>query len=266
LVLVEAKYAVDLQHFPSPVALAWQLRRPGFEIRLTMFAGTTALSIGMPSVVGGDTMNRPRVLLADNHRLLREAFAALLEPHCEVVGTVADGRELLAVAAALNPDVIILEVALPRLNGLDAGRELKRLMPAVKLVYLTASGDPELTAELLQIGAERLLLKSSEASELLRAIREVSAGCVCVTPADAASTGPVPYLRVRRRRSGGLSPRRRDVLRLLAEGHSMKQVARKLNLSPRTIAYHKYGMMEELGLRTNAKLIQYAFQRQLVPA
>jgi DNA-binding NarL/FixJ family response regulator len=212
-------------------------------------------------------MDRPRVLLAHNHQLLREAFAALLEPHCEVVGTVADGCELLAVASALHPDVIILEVALPRLNGLDAGRELKNCMPEVKLVYLTASGDPELTAEMLEVGADAVLLKSSAASELLRALREVSAGCVYVTPlADPGATGLVPHSRVRRRRSGGLSPRRRDVLRLLAEGHSMKQVARKLNLSPRTIAYHKYGMMEELGLRTNAKLIQYALQRQLVPA
>ena len=212
-------------------------------------------------------MDRPRVLLADNHRLLREAFAALLEPHCEVVGTVADGCELLAVAAALDPDVIILEVALPRLNGLDAGRELKKLLPEVKLVYLSVISDPELAAELREIGADALLLKSSAASELLRAIREVSAGCVYVTPlADRGTKGPVSHPQVRQGRSGGLSPRRRDVLRLLAEGHSMKQVARKLNLSPRTIAYHKYGMMEELGLRSNAKLIQYAIQRQLVSA
>src|SRR5262245_35091040 len=175
-------------------------------------------------------MDRPRVLLAANHRLLREAFAALLEPHCEVVGTVADGYELLTVAAALSPDVIILEVALPRLNGLDAGRELKNRMPEVKLVYLTASGDPELTAELLQIGADALLFKSSAASELLRAIREVCAGCVYMTPlADPGATSTVTALLVPRRRGGGLSARRRDVLRLLAEGHSMKQVARKLN-------------------------------------
>jgi DNA-binding NarL/FixJ family response regulator len=212
-------------------------------------------------------MDRPRVLLADNRRLLREAFAALLEPHCEVLGTVADGCELLTAAAALNPDVIILEVALPRLNGVDAGRELKNRMPEVKLVYLTASGDPDLSAELLEIGADALLLTSSAASELLRAIREVCAGCVYVTPlANTETTCRAFHAPVPRGRSGGLSARRRDVLRLLAEGHSMKQVARKLNLSPRTIAYHKYGMMEELGLRTNAKLIQYAIKRQLVPA
>src|SRR5262249_31523556 len=149
-----------------------------------------ALPSGVQSLRDGNTMDRPRVLLADNHRLLREAFAALLEPHSEVVGTVADGCELLAAAAALNPDVIILGGALPRLNGLDAGRQLKRLMPQVKLVYLTVSGDPELTAELLQIGAAGLLLKSSAASELLRVIREVSGGRVYVTPlADQGAAG-----------------------------------------------------------------------------
>jgi DNA-binding NarL/FixJ family response regulator len=212
-------------------------------------------------------MDRPRVLLADNHRLLREAFAALLEPHCEVMGTVADGYELLAAATALRPDVIVLEVALPRLNGLDAGRRLKKIMPRVKLFYLTASGDPELADELLQIGATGLLLKSSPASELIQAIREVSEGNMhMASPPDSLALGQERQGRGQPRPNVGLSPRRQDVLRLLAEGHSMKQVARRLRLSPRTIAYHKYGMMEKLGLRTSAKLIQYAIRRQLVPA
>jgi DNA-binding NarL/FixJ family response regulator len=175
---------------------------------------------------------------------------------------VSDGRELLADAAALKPDVVVLEIDLPRLNGLDAGRQLRALLPHVKLVYLTVNGDPDLAAELLQMGAAGLLFKSSAASELLQAIREVSQGRVYVTPlANLGAARSAP-----RKTSIGLSTRRREVLRLLAAGHSKKQVARKLNLSPRTVAYHKYGMMEELGLRTNAKLIQYAIQRQLVPA
>jgi DNA-binding NarL/FixJ family response regulator len=212
-------------------------------------------------------MDRPQVLLADNHRLFREALAVLLEPHCEVVGTVADGYELLAAATALKPDVIVLEVALPRLNGLDAGRRLKKLIPQVKLVYLTVSGDPELTDELLEIGAAVMLLNSSPASELLRAVREVSCGNMHMAPlAGSVAVGLGRRVQGQPRRSVGLSPRRRDVLRLLAEGHSMKQVARRLNLSPRTVAYHKYGMMEKLGLRTNAKLIQFAIRRRLVPA
>jgi DNA-binding NarL/FixJ family response regulator len=206
-------------------------------------------------------------MLADAHRILRAALAALLEPHCEVVTTVFDGRELLAAAATLKPDVVVLEIALPRLNGLDAGRQLKGLLPEVKLVYLTVSGDPDLAAELLQIGATGVLFKSSASSELLRAIREVSQGRVYVTPlANVETAGSGPHAPSPGKKSIGLSPRRREVLRLLAEGHSMKQVARKLSLSPRTVAYHKYGMMEELGLRTNAKLIQYAIQRELVPA
>jgi DNA-binding NarL/FixJ family response regulator len=211
-------------------------------------------------------MDRPRVLLADNHRLLREALAALLEPHCEVVGTVADGRELVAAAARLKPDVVVLEIALPRLNGLDAGRQLMGLLPRVKLVYLTVSGNPDLATEVLQVGATGLLFKSSASSELLQAIREVSQGRVYVTPlANVEAAGPGPHVPSPGKRSIGLSTRRREVLRSLAEGHSMKHVARKLSLSPRTVAYHKYGMMQELGSRTNAKLIQYAIQRELMP-
>lgn len=212
-------------------------------------------------------MYRPRVMLADNQRLLREALAALLEPHCEVVGTASDGCELLAAAAELKPDVIVLELVLPRPNGLEAGRRLKGLLPQVKLLYLTKSGDPDLTTELLQIGAAGLLFKSSAGAELVRAIRDVFVGRVYVTPmANIAAARYGQHAQGPRKRIPGLNTRRREVLRLLAEGHSMKQVARKLNLSPRTIAYHKYGMMEDLGLRSNAKLIQFAIQRELVPA
>jgi DNA-binding NarL/FixJ family response regulator len=206
-------------------------------------------------------------MLAHDHRLLREAFTALLEPHCEVVGTVSDGRELLAVAAALKPDIIVLETAMSRLSGLDAGRQLKVAMPQVKLIFLTASEDPDLAAEAFRAGASGFLLKNSAGSELLQAIREAIRGRTYVTPlANQGAVGSVPRAPDLWKRNPGLSPRRREVLRLLAEGHSMKQVARILKVTPRTVAFHKYGMMEELGLRTSAKLIQYAFRRQLVPA
>jgi DNA-binding NarL/FixJ family response regulator len=212
-------------------------------------------------------MDRPRVMLADNQRILREALAALLESHCQIVGTVSDGHELVAAAARLKPDIVVLEIALPRLNGVDAGRQLKGLLPRVKLVYLTVNDDPDVASELLQIGASGLLFKSSAGAELLQAIREVSQGRVYVTPlANGEAAGPRLHAPAPATRGTGLSTRRREVLRLLAEGHSMKQVARRLNLSPRTVAYHKYGMMEELGLRSNAKLIQYAIRRELVPA
>ena len=131
-------------------------------------------------------MNRPRVILADDHRLLREAFAALLEPWCEVVGTVSDGSELLASAAALKPDVVVLEISLPRLNGLDAGRRLKLLMPQVKLIYLTAIEDPETVTEAFRAGASGFLLKNSAGSELLQAIREVTAGRGRITETSSA--------------------------------------------------------------------------------
>jgi DNA-binding NarL/FixJ family response regulator len=202
------------------------------------------------------------VLLADDHRLLREAFAALLQFECDVVGTAADGRELLASAPVLKPDVIVLDVALPLLNGLDAARELRTLMPSVKLIFLTVSEDPDLPGEAFRAGASGYLLKNSSAAELFRAIREVFEGRIYVTPLAprcSASGSAVP-----RKDADGLSPRRREVLRLLAEGRSMKEVARILKITPRTVAFHKYGMMEELGIRTNAELIQYAIKQRVV--
>src|SRR5271166_4958425 len=127
-------------------------------------------------------MPRPRVLLADDHRLIREAFAQLLEASCDVVGSVADGRALLAVAPELRPDIVVLDIAMPLLNGLDAARQLKRLMPEVKLIFLTVSEDPELAAEAFRAGASGYLLKNSAASELLKAIQEVFEGRSYVTP------------------------------------------------------------------------------------
>ena len=127
-------------------------------------------------------MRQPRVLLADDHRLLREAFAQLLQTECEVVGAVADGRALLDAAPDLRPDIVVLDIAMPLLNGLDAARQLKRLMPAVKVIFLTVSEDPDLAAEAFRAGASGYLLKNSAASELLQAIQEVYQGRSYVTP------------------------------------------------------------------------------------
>src|ERR1700722_7391147 len=132
--------------------------------------------------MGEVTMRRPRVLLADDHRLVREAFARLLESECDVVGAVADGRTLLEIAPDLRPDIVVLDIAMPLLNGLDAARQLKQTMPDVKVVFLTVSEDPDLAAEAFRVGASGYLLKNSAASELLQAIREVSAGRSYVTP------------------------------------------------------------------------------------
>src|SRR4051812_48984747 len=118
-------------------------------------------------------MKRPRIMLADDHRMLREAFARVLEPDCDVVGTVADGRALVAAAQELRPDIVVLDISMPLLNGLDAARQLKLVMPSVKVIFLTMSEDPDVAAEAFRIGASGYLLKNSAASELLQAIREV---------------------------------------------------------------------------------------------
>jgi DNA-binding NarL/FixJ family response regulator len=210
-------------------------------------------------------MNRPRVLLADDHRLLREAFAQLLEPTCEVVGTVSDGRALLDAAPELRPDIVVLDIAMPLLNGMDAARQLKRLMPQVKVIFLTVSEDPDLTAEGFRCGASGFLLKNSAASELSLAIQEVMHGRSYVTP--LATQGMVSTLlhgQKPAKKTDDLSARQREVLQLLAEGHTMKEIARILKITSRTVAFHKYRMMEELGIKSSAELVQYAIKHHVV--
>jgi DNA-binding NarL/FixJ family response regulator len=211
------------------------------------------------------TVIRPRVLLAYDHRLVREALAQLLQPGCEVVGTVADGRALLDAILVLRPDVVVLDIAMPLLNGLDATRQLKRLMPEVQVIFLTVSEAPDLVAEAFRAGASGYLLKNSAASELWLAIRDVCAGRSYVTP--LVTRGRVSALiqgTGSTRKPTDLSPRQRQVLRLLAEGRSMKQIARALKITARTVAFHKYGMMQELGIRTSAELVTFAARQHLV--
>jgi DNA-binding NarL/FixJ family response regulator len=210
-------------------------------------------------------MKRPRVLLADDHRLLREAFAQILEPRCEVVGAVADGRALLAAAKELRPEVVVLDIGMPLLNGLDAARQLKRLMPSVKVIFLTVSEDPDLAAEAFRVGASGFLLKNSAASELFQAIQEVLLGRSYVTPqATQGLVGAVLDGHEPGKKSGELSPRQREVLQLLAEGHAMKEIGRILKITPRTVAFHKYSMMEQLGITSSAALVQFAVKQHLV--
>ena len=208
---------------------------------------------------------RPRVLLADDHRLLREAFVKLLEADCDVVGAVADGRALLEAAPKLRPDVVVLDVAMPMLNGLDAARQLKRLMPAVKVVFLTVNEDPDLAAEAFRAGAAAFLLKNSAASELLQAIFSVIQGRSYVTPLATASMvdgllhPPEPAKGARE-----LSVRQREILQLLAEGRTMKEIAAMLKITPRTVAHHKYSMMQELGIKSSAELVRFAIKKGIV--
>lgn len=205
---------------------------------------------------------RVRVLLADDHRMLREAFTQLLQPTCDVVGGVADGRALLAAAAELRPDVVLVDIAMPMLNGIDAARKLKRELPEIKVIFLTMNEDPDVAVEALRVGASGYLLKNSAVSELLRAIHEVVAGRSYVTPLCRRTFDP-DFAESPERRSGDLSTRQRDVLRLLAEGHSMKQIAGLLNITPRTVAFHKYGMMKHLGIQSSAELVQFALKQHV---
>jgi DNA-binding NarL/FixJ family response regulator len=210
-------------------------------------------------------MERPRVLLADDHRLLREAFARLLEPGCDVVGTVADGRALLEAVPQLRPEIIVVDIAMPLLNGLDAVRQLKRLMPDLKVIFLTVSEDCDLAAEAFRAGASAYLLKNSAAAELFKAIQEVSEGRSYVTP--LATKGLVDSFRYESeppKSKGASSPRQREVLQLLAEGHTMKEIGRLLNITARTVAFHKYSMMKELGIKSSAELVQFAIKQRLV--
>ena len=209
---------------------------------------------------------RRRVLLADDHTLVLEAFENLLEPEYAVVGAVSDGRALLAAAAELKPDVIVLDIAMPLLNGLDAARQIKKTMPAIKLIFLTMNEDPNVANEAFRAGASGYLLKTSASSELSKAINEALCGRSYVTP--QITQGMVESF-IRRpgdnRDAPQLTPRQREVLQLLAEGRSMKEAAKILNVAPRTVAFHKYRMMEQLNLKNNADLIQYAIRECIVP-
>jgi DNA-binding NarL/FixJ family response regulator len=201
--------------------------------------------------------------LADEQRLVREALAKLLEPSCDVVGTVADGRVLLAAAARLRPDIVVLDIAMTMLNGLTAARELRRVLPNVKVIFLMVSEDCDLVGEAFCAGASAYLLKTSAASELVRAIHDVFEGRSYVTPLITKEL--VDSFRHQPTKSNGVSsPRQREVLQLFAEGHTMKEIARILNITARTVAFHKYSMMKELGIKSSAELVHFAIKRNVV--
>ncbi len=210
-------------------------------------------------------MRRARILLADDHRLLLEAFKKLLEPQFEVVGTARDGRVLLGAAQELKPDVIVLDMAMPQLNGLDAARRLKQMMPEVKLIFLTVNEDPDFASEAIRAGASGYVLKNSAASELFQAIEAALEGKLYVTTLIAQ--GMIESFQSGRNEietTGKLSLRQREVLQLLAEGRTMKEVANMLSVTPRTVAFHKYRIMEKNQLKTNAELIHFAIKKGIV--
>jgi DNA-binding NarL/FixJ family response regulator len=205
-----------------------------------------------------------RVLLADDHALLLGAFEKLLAAECDIVGQVSDGRALIAAAEELKPDVIVLDIGMPLLNGLEAARQIKQKLRNVKLVFLTMNEDPDLAAEAFRAGASAYLLKRSAATELSMAIREVMLGRSYVTPLVTQDLVDSLLHAEQGKPSQDLTPRQREVLQLLAEGRSMKEVAAVLNVTPRTVAFHKYQMMEQLKVKSTAELIQYAVKHHIV--
>ena len=212
-------------------------------------------------------MKRPRIILVDDHALLLGAFQSLLEPEFEVVATFLDGRTLVDNAKALCPDVIVLDIGMPFMNGLSAGQRLKEDLPSAKLIYLTMNQDPDLAAEAFKLGASGYLLKSSAASELPHAIRETLRGRSYVTPLiTEGMVGSFVKNLKEKKPAHRLTLRQKEVLQLLAEGRSMKEVAAILNVTPRTVAFHKYTLMEQLNIRTGAELIQYAIRNSIVGA
>jgi DNA-binding NarL/FixJ family response regulator len=208
---------------------------------------------------------RPRLLLADDHTLIAEACKHLLEPEFEVIGIVENGRSLVKTVLEQKPDIVVLDIAMPRMNGLDAGTRIKQLLPATKLVYLTMNMSPEVAAEAFRRGASAYVVKNSAASELITAIRRTLASESYLSPQITRDT--VDFLL----RSGAsytqekrITHRQSEVLQLVAEGLSMKEIAAALNLNPGTVAFHKYKIMENLGLKNNAELLLYAIKHHLI--
>src|SRR5262249_39886462 len=210
-------------------------------------------------------MQRPRVLIADDHDLVAELCKRLLQAEFDVVGTVNDGRALVRTAIELKPDVAVVDIGMPVLNGLDAAQRIKQALPAVKIIFLTMTNDVEVAAEAFQRGGSGYLLKTCAAAELVTAVRDVLRGKTYMSPRIPKDT--VDFLRRQHKRlveeSNRLTERQREVLQLLAEGKVMKEVGSILNMSTRTVAFHKYRIMEVLGASSSADLVKYAVRNHI---
>ena len=213
-------------------------------------------------------MKRVRILLADDHTLMLEALEKLLEPEFDVVGLANDGWTLLRKVEELRPDLVLLDISMSLLNGLDAGRKIRSILPNVKLVYLTIQGDQDYVSEALQLGALGYVLKSSSAADLREAIYCSLKGITYLAPQvrrmDKSSLREPGSREPSRRKIVGLTSRQRQVLQLLAEGRSMKEAAYVLNITARTVAFHKYCMMRDFKIRSNAELFRLAARQHVV--
>ncbi len=195
--------------------------------------------------------------------MLLDAFRRLLEPQCEIVGTACDGHALIEIALNTNPEIIVLDISMPKLNGMDACAQLRHKLPEVKFIFLTVNEDADLAAEAIELGASAFLLKNSASAELTLAIECALSGRTYITPLITKGASLGVFLD-KAARPASLTVRQREVLQLLAEGKLMKEAADILNLTPRTIAFHKYAIMEHLGIKTSAELVQYAVKHHLV--
>lgn len=211
-------------------------------------------------------MKKIRVLLADDHKIILEGLRALLEPEFEIVGAVEDGRTLVAEAERLSPDVVVADISMPGLNGIDAARQIRKFDERIRIVFLTMHSQVSYAASAFEAGASGFVLKHSAPQELISAIRETMQGRTYVTPIIAGDL--IESYQKGSRQQGelkvALSPRQREVLQLLAEGKSAKEIAVVLNISARTVEFHKYRMMEQLKTKSSAELIQYAFRYGLI--
>jgi DNA-binding NarL/FixJ family response regulator len=214
--------------------------------------------------VEGVAVAKVRILLADDHTLVAEAIKRLLEPEYHVVGVVADGRALLREASVLKPDIVIVDLNMPMLNGIDASKQLKVVSPAMKIIVLTMNEDAEIAAETMRTWASGYLLKKSAGSELVKAVQEVLRGGKYVTPALTQQLVELSAREPRAETGRELTPRQREVLQLLAEGHTMKEAAAILNVATRTVAFHKYRIMQDFGLANNSDLLRFAIKQRVV--
>lgn len=213
-------------------------------------------------------MNKPRVLLADDHALVLEGFRRILEGTCDLVGTAEDGRALLETAQVVQPDLVILDVSMPLLNGIDAAAQLKKSQPRTKIIFITMHADREYVRAAFEAGASGYLLKRSAVDELEQAIKAVLGGHSYITPLIAQDVVDMLLAKEHKVSSRGasLTMRQREVLQLLAEGKGVKDIAALLGVSTRTVEFHKAQLMEQLKLHSTADLIKYALTHGFLPA
>lgn len=209
----------------------------------------------------------PRILLADDHAIITDGLRQLLEPECEIVGAVTDGRTLIKAARALRPDIVVADVTMPSLNGIDATRQLLQELPKIYVIFLTMHADRVYAAEAFDAGALGFVVKHAASAELWQAINAVVSGGAYVSPLVGGQGAIGVKGRAKLRQSLAsrrLSTRQRQVLQLIAEGDSIKQVAIRLKLAPKTVEFHKYRIMRDFAIDSSAQLIQFALRHGLI--